>query len=151
MAAKQKAGAVSALLSSASKSKGRGKGKPFAKANPHAFKPGASGNPQGRPKRTRLSEALIAKLAEASVSEETVAERVAQALIDAALQGNVQAIREIGDRCEGRPKQMIEVDATLRDWRALAQANGLSERDVIAEAQAIIQQSAAATGDAESD
>lgn len=126
----------------------------FARSNKlgNRFAPGVSGNPEGRPKRTKLSEALIAKMAEVAPGqpEATIAERVATVLIIAALQGDVRAIREIADRTEGRPKQMIEVDATLRDWRAMAQANGLSEADVLSEAKQLIE-SAAVTGNAESD
>jgi hypothetical protein len=127
-------------------------GKPFDKGNPHAFKPGKSGNPAGRPKRTKLSEALLAKMAELAPgqAEETIAERVAQALIDEALKGNVQAIREIGDRCEGKPKQVLDVDMNLRDWRALARAHGLNEYDVLDEARRLIE-SAAVSGGAQPD
>ncbi len=78
------------------------------------FKPGETGNPAGRPKRTKLTEALTAKMAEIAPGavEETVAERIAQALIDEALKGNVQAIREIGDRTEGKPRQALDAEPT---------------------------------------
>ena len=146
MAEKKQSRVDPALLSGA---KGP-RGKPFTKRNPHAFRQGESGNPQGRPKRTKLGEALLAQLAETGANEQTIAERVAQALVKEALAGNVQAIREIGDRTEGKPRQTIAVDATLRDWRAMAQANGLSEEDVLLEARRLIE-SAAVTGHAELD
>jgi hypothetical protein len=136
--------AAKAKPSSAEKQRGnsakRSRGKPFEKGNPHAFQPGQSGNPNGRPKRTKLSEALLVKLAEDSpdAGEATVAEAVADALIKRALIGDVQAIREIGDRTEGRPKQAVELDARLLDWREFSRANGLNELDVLAEAKRII-------------
>jgi hypothetical protein len=83
----------------------------FARGNKlgKRFNPGESGNQQGRPKRTKITEALLSKLSEtAPEGEETVAERVAQMLINEALNGNVQAIREIADRTEGRPRQAID-------------------------------------------
>jgi hypothetical protein len=109
------------------------------------FKKGASGNPQGRPKLTLLSEALRAQLAEEmpDASERTYAEAIAERLCkEAAMAGNVQAAREIADRTEGKPKQTLDVDMNVMDWRELARVNGLNEQDVIREAQRLIAESA---------
>jgi hypothetical protein len=103
------------------------------------FKPGESGNPQGRPKITLLSEALRAQLSEVMPNERTVAERIAAALIAEAARGNVQAIREIGDRTEGKARQSVDVDMNVSDWRQVASAHGISEQDVINEAQRLIE------------
>ncbi len=86
------------------------------------FPPGVSGNPNGRPKLTRLTDALREQLAELSpdAPEETIAEQIARALISEAKSGNVQAIREIADRTEGKPKQAIDVDFQVSDWRTMA-------------------------------
>ena len=124
----------------------------FTKGYPHSFKPGECGNPNGRPKRTKLSDALIEKLAAMmpDAPEETIAEGVARVLIEKALSGDVQAIREIGDRTEGKPPRKIELDARLTDWRELARANGISEQQVLDEARREIE-SAAFTNNAEAD
>ncbi len=108
------------------------------------FQKGESGNPQGRPKLTRLTDALREQLAETNpyAPEETVAEEIARALISEAKIGNVQAIREIGDRTEGKPKQAIDLDMQISDWRTLAKNYSLSEEDVIHEARLLIEQSA---------
>jgi Family of unknown function (DUF5681) len=76
------------------------------------FAPGESGNVKGRPRRTKISEALLAKLAETypAGSETTIADFIAQVLIQKALKGDVQAIREAADRSEGRPRASIDVD-----------------------------------------
>jgi hypothetical protein len=105
------------------------------------FKKGISGNPSGRPKITKLTEALREQLAEEmpNAPERTIAEGVARVLIREALSGNVQAIREIGDRTEGKPKQAIDLDLQVKDWRSLAQSYGLSEQDVIDEAKLLIE------------
>ena len=107
------------------------------------FPKGESGNPQGRPKLTRLTEALREQLAETlpDAPERTVAEAIARALIREAVSGNVQAIREIADRTEGKPKQSIDVDLQINDWRKLAQTYGVNEQDVIAEAKLLIAES----------
>jgi hypothetical protein len=78
-------------------------GKQFAK--------GVSGNRNGRPKLTKLTEALREQLAEAmpNVSERTIAEAIARALIREALTGNVQAIRECFDRSEGKAPINLDV------------------------------------------
>jgi hypothetical protein len=97
------------------------------------FKPGETGNPAGRPKRTKLTEALTAKMAEIAPEavEETIAERVAQALIDEALKGNVQAIREIGDRTEGKPRQTLDADLTIESYRVARVSREEAERDLL--------------------
>lgn len=67
-----------------------------------------------------------------------------------ATKGNVGAARELADRTEGKPRQMLDVDMNLLDWRELANRNGLNLQDVLEEAKHIIE-SAAAAGSQESD
>ena len=107
------------------------------------FPKGQSGNPQGRPKLTRLTDALRQQLAETSpdATEETQAEQIARTLIREAISGNVQAAREIGDRTEGRAKQAIDLDLQINDWRTLAQNYSLNEQDVINEARLLLAES----------
>ncbi len=107
------------------------------------FPKGVSGNPNGRPKITKLTEALREQLAEEmpNAPEETQAEAIARALIRAALKGDVQAIREIADRTEGKPRQAIDVDLQVSDWRTEAQKYGVSENDVLIEAKLLIAES----------
>ena len=107
------------------------------------FPKGVSGNKNGRPKLTRLTEALREQLAETNpdAPEETIAEQIARALISEAKTGNVLAIREIADRTEGKPKQAIDLDLQINDWRTLAQNYGVTEQDVINEAKLLIAES----------
>ncbi len=97
------------------------------------FKKGETGNKNGRPRLTKLTDALREQLAEEmpNAPERTVAETIARALIREAVSGNVQAIREIGDRTEGKPKQSLDLDLQINDWRTLAQNYGVNEQDVI--------------------
>ncbi len=107
------------------------------------FPKGVSGNPSGRPKLTKLTEALREQLAEEmpNAPERTVAEAIARALIKEAVSGNVQAIREIGDRTEGKPMQKVDLDVQVKDWRTEAQKYGVTEQDVIREAKLLIAES----------
>jgi len=107
------------------------------------FPKGQSGNPQGRPKLTRLTDALREQLAAANPNapEETIAEQIARALIREAISGNVQAAREIADRCEGKPMQKVDLDLQIKDWRTLAKNYGVTETDVIREAKLLIAES----------
>ncbi len=75
------------------------------------FPPGTSGNPNGRPKLTRLSEALREQLAEAmpGASESTIAEEIAKTLIRLALSGDIAAIKECFDRAEGKAPINLDV------------------------------------------
>ena len=122
-----------------------GKGKPPKETQ---WKPGQSGNPKGRPKSITLSEALRAQLGQVMPGEDekTYAEKIALVLCEEATKGNVGAAKEIADRTEGKPRQTLDVDMSVMDWRALAHAHGLDTQDVIAEAKRIIAESATATG-----
>jgi hypothetical protein len=106
------------------------------------FKPGESGNPNGR--RGSVVDALRRKLAESNSqnNQRTNAEAIADQLIALACQGEVAAIRELLDRTEGKPKQALDIDLAVMDWRQLAQMNGLDVRDVLAEARRLIETNA---------
>ncbi len=113
------------------------------------FPKGQSGNPTGRPKLTKLTEALREQLAEINpdAPEETIAEQIARALISEAKTGNVQAIREIGDRTEGKPMQKVDLDVQVKDWRTEAQKYGVTEQDVINEAKLLIESAIDSSGE----
>jgi hypothetical protein len=119
----------------------------FTKDTPTAFKPGQSGNPLGRPKSITLSEAIRLQLAQTFNDSRTYAEEIALVLCGAAVKGNVNAAREIADRTEGKPKQSVDLDMRVNDWRTLASQHGLSEQDVLIEARRLIE-SATDSGDA---
>lgn len=129
-------------------SNGRKAGGKFAPGNPHGFKPGQSGNPAGRPKSVTLSEAIRLELAKADPGnpDATRAEKIAEVLVTAATAGDIQAAKEIADRTEGRPRQAVDVDMNLRDWRALASRHGLKESDVIEHARRLIESAATPSG-----
>lgn len=79
----------------------------FKPGNPHAFKPGQSGNPAGRPKERTVSEVLRAMMNEAHTDTATFAEAIADVLVKRCLLGDIKAIKETLDRTEGKVKQTI--------------------------------------------
>lgn len=118
----------------------------FVQGSPNGFQPGISGNPAGRPKSITLSEAYRYQLAQVvpnDPQERTYAEVIAELMCKRATQGDVAAAREVADRVEGRPRQALDVDMKVTDWREMARQSGLEIRDVIAEAQLLIESVAA--------
>ncbi len=87
------------------------KGK-FAPGNKigNRFKKGETGNPSGRPKLTKVTEALREQLAESmpGAPEETIAEAVVRSLLKEAVKGNIAAIKEVFDRSVGRSPLTID-------------------------------------------
>lgn len=64
---------------------------------PFQFKPGKSGNPGGRPKKTPLTEAL-----QRIVQDPQAADKLAKSIVKEANKGNHKAFKEIADRVEGK-------------------------------------------------
>ena len=81
-------------------------------ANLRPFEKGKSGNPKGRPKSALLTDAVRKRLAESNDLE-----AIAKALIGKAKKGDLEAVKIIFDRLEGKPKQSLEMDVSVNDWR----------------------------------
>jgi hypothetical protein len=80
----------------------------LARGQAFRFKPGQSGNPGGRPRTAKLSEACRAKLASpipGDPESRSYAEAIADKLALQALKGDIRAAQELADRAEGRPSQ----------------------------------------------
>jgi Family of unknown function (DUF5681) len=78
----------------------------LARGAAHRFKPGQSGNPGGRPRTAKLSEACRAKLASpvpGDAKGRTYAEAITDMLAQRALKGDIRAVEELANRAEGRP------------------------------------------------
>lgn len=85
-------------------------------ATPASWKKGQSGNPKGAPKKPwRWAEVIrtVAERMDKSGKEYKVA--IAEALLKEALKGNVAAIKELGDRLDGKAKQAIEMTGADRE------------------------------------
>lgn len=95
--------------------------------HPGRFQKGQSGNPSGRPHKlfTLVTYALREKLASIDTkTKQTYAERIADLLIRCATDPDpeldktrIMALSEIIDRCEGKPKQQLEVNDITAELR----------------------------------
>ena len=96
----------------ANNAKQRRNGKLLGGVTGRGFLPGRSGNPLGRPRTTGLLEALRAKMFEIEADGRSVAEHVAEALVDESLRGRqrIAAASLILDRLEGRPPQQLDLN-----------------------------------------
>ena len=80
---------------------------------PYHWKPGQSGNPNGRPKSNPVTEAyrdILEARIPGDPDERTFAQAIAQVMLEGALLGSVKATREITDRVEGRARQSLEIN-----------------------------------------
>jgi hypothetical protein len=75
------------------------------------YKPGQSGNPDGRPQCKEISKALRERLeSDKPIPARTYAERLAKEWVEQGLGGNVSAIVSLADRTEGRPAVCVSLN-----------------------------------------
>lgn len=125
-----------------------GKGK-FTPGNPYAWRPGVSGNPNGRPKGSKAGSAALRKLARQFLDPKTglcAEEMIAAKLIAKALDGDLGAIKEFYDRTEGRPGVRVELETDNMDWRERALMYGLDENHVIEQAKLLLESNTGSSG-----
>jgi hypothetical protein len=75
--------------------------------NLRPWRPGQSGNPGGRPKTKLFKEALDAEIEKAGDDGPSL-RKIARTLLNMAAAGDIQAIREVADRFDGKPTQVLE-------------------------------------------
>jgi hypothetical protein len=74
-----------------------------------SFKPGQSGNPNGRPPKEWSWSGLLREMMDQTEEDgEPVKVKIARALKLKAFEGDVVAIKELGNRIDGMPKQAVE-------------------------------------------
>lgn len=72
------------------------------------FAPGQSGNPGGKPKRAKIfTQSLLTALKRVDEENVEAIQRIADKLVTLAATGDVQAIKEVADRVEGKVPQGI--------------------------------------------
>jgi hypothetical protein len=77
---------------------------------PGTFPPGVSGNPNGRPPRGwTWKELLIEAAEEAKQGGEPAKKLLARKLVEKGLEGDVAAIKEFGDRIDGKSMQSTDL------------------------------------------
>ena len=78
----------------------------------YQFQPGQSGNPGGRPKGyIPFAPALRRELAKADRRNKTQMQKIAEKVVQMALKGDMDAVRWIADRVDGKVAQSIQVDS----------------------------------------
>ncbi len=108
----------------------------FEKGNNHGnrFQKGVSGNPSGKTKSALLTDAVRRKLSESSDLD-----KIASALISKAKKGDLEAVKIVFDRLEGKPKQFIEADFNVsQDWKIYAETYDLSIEEILDEARKLL-------------
>jgi hypothetical protein len=108
----------------------------FEQGNNHGnrFQKGVSGNPLGKTKSALLTDAVRRQLADSSDLE-----AIAKVLIGKAKKGDLEAVKIIFDRLEGKPKQFIEADLNVsQDWKTYAETYNLSIDEILSEARRLL-------------
>jgi hypothetical protein len=82
---------------------------------PHKFKKGQTGNPNGRPKKLPELSKLMADILGDEKNGLTTAERILKAIEAKALKGDIKAAEMLLDRGYGKPKQTQETNITSSD------------------------------------
>lgn len=77
------------------------------------FQKGRSGNPAGAKRSREWRDAIRRALARRGNGLEGGLNALADKLVDAALNGDTWALREIGDRLDGKPRQETSVDGSV--------------------------------------
>jgi hypothetical protein len=95
------------------------------------FQSGQSGNPAGRPRTKGLVAALKSAVAEVTADGRTVEQAIVDELISQALRGQkrLQAIAEILDRLEGKPRQALDFNDITK------QLQGRTQEELLAYAE----------------
>lgn len=76
-----------------------------------AFQKGKSGNPKGRRAEKPFADALRMEIAAAGGDHKAL-RSIAGALISKAGTGDIQAIKELADRLDGKPQQSTDITVT---------------------------------------
>lgn len=100
----------------------------------HQFKPGQSGNPNGRPKKIPELDKLLAEVLGEEKDGITAAEAILKRLRQQAAAGNIRAAEVLLDRAYGKAKQSVEVSGVIdstnltAEQKAVLEKHGLAKR-----------------------
>jgi hypothetical protein len=81
----------------------------------HQFRPGQSGNPNGRPKTRTLTELIRVELDRAEKGGKTLAQVIAEVFVDRAAAGHFVFAKEVIDRVDGKVPERYEDITPGRD------------------------------------
>ena len=89
----------------------------FDNIKDHKFKKGQSGNPKGRPKKLPDLDKLLANILGDDDDDKSEAAKVIASLLAQAKKGNVRAIEVLLERAYGKPKQTIDNNITVGEFK----------------------------------
>ena len=107
-------------------------GKTVGNGNLKPFKPGQTGNPNGRPKKIPEIDILLAEVLGDDGHEAT---EILKALVVKAKKGDVRAAEVLLDRAYGKAKQDINQKNTIEDHRFDYSKLTQEQREYLAELQ----------------
>lgn len=84
-----------------------------ARERPWLFQPGKSGNPGGRPKQTDTFAGVLRDELEKLSDGQTTRARIAQKAVAMALKGDLDAMKWIADRTDGRVPERLETEIAV--------------------------------------
>jgi hypothetical protein len=107
----------------------------FEKGNLHGnrFQKGVSGNPLGKTKSALLTDAVRRQLCDTGDLEV-----IAKALIGKAKKGDLEAVKILFDRLEGKPTQKIDADVNVFSWKAAIVDYGITPEEILTEAKRLL-------------
>jgi Family of unknown function (DUF5681) len=111
-----------------------------------SFRPGQSGNPAGRGTEDKLWRDAVRRAVkrQAADGKGTQLEALADKLVACALEGDISAMQEIGNRLDGRPAQQLEAKISHDPFIEVLKAiNGSRQRSELEEAKRRLNGSAA--------
>ncbi len=93
------------------------------------FKPGQSGNPNGRPRGSLNLRTLIKKVLDDEITDDqgnktTRGLLIVKAMVEKAEKGDVAAFKALAERMEGSPNQKIEVERPVTIMPSVILASG---------------------------
>ncbi len=107
------------------------------------FKKGQSGNPGGQWAERPFREALRMEIAQAGADHKAL-RRVASALLKKAEEGDIQAIRELADRLDGKPAQGVITPPALPEGDPVPQRQPEAVEAIVARFESAIARQRAA-------
>ncbi len=97
------------------------------------FQKGTSGNPSGKVKSALLTDAVRRQL-----SDSGDLDAIATALIEKAKKGDLEAVKIIFDRLEGKPQVFLEADVNVFSWKTAIVDYGITPEEILTEAKLIL-------------
>lgn len=91
------------------------------------FQKGQSGNPNGRPKSSKLFNDMLRLAINGADGDMAELRKIADKLVEKAVAGDIQAIKEVADRLDGKPHQSTDTKVSVDDDPLMAVIDWVAE------------------------